>query len=159
MVCGILCGISDLSGADKKIVRRVGNYGSEVSLSWHSHTQLQRLTGHRDSSTCTKCTFGSSVFVIGITDVPAIQHIWPIQTNTCKHRSNPSIETLIIPVTRIFDYRAYIQDDENADVRHEYLYGGSVTVRLRHSPDWNRGNACAIAFVTYFRYNSSSIAQ
>ena len=51
VLCGILCGISDLSGADKKIVRRVGNYGSEVSLSWHSHTHLQRLTGHRDSST------------------------------------------------------------------------------------------------------------
>jgi len=96
---------------------------------------------------------------MGITDVPAIQHIWPIQTNTSEHRSNASIETLIIPVTRIFDYRAYIQDDENADVRHEYLYCGSVTVRLRHSPDWNRGNACAIAFITYFRYHSSSIAQ
>jgi hypothetical protein len=67
--------------------------------------------------------------------------------------------TLIIPVTRIFDARVCIQCDENADVVHEYLYGGIETVRLRHSPDWNRGNACAISFFTYFRYHSSSIAQ
>jgi len=33
------------SGADKKIVRRVGNYGSEVSLSCRSHAQLQRVCG------------------------------------------------------------------------------------------------------------------
>ena len=101
VVCEILCGISDLSGADTKIVRRVGNYGSEVSLSWRSHAQLQRLTGHRDSSTCMNWTFGSSGFVIGITDVTAIQHIWP---NTYAHRSNASVEPLIIPVTLIFDY-------------------------------------------------------
>ena len=114
------------------------------------------MTGHRDSSTCMNCTFGSSGFVIGITDVPAIQYIWP---NTCAHRSNASVETLIIPVNLIFDYRAHVQDDQNAGVRHEYLYGGSVTVRLRHCPDWNRGNGCAIAFITYFRYHSSSIVQ
>ena len=159
IVCGILCGISDLSGADTKIVRRVGNYGSEVSLSWYSHTHLQCLTGYRDNSTCTKCTFGSSGFMFCVTDVPVIQYVWSIRTNKCEHRSSAIIETLIIPVTRIFDARAYIQCDENADVIHEYLYGGSVTVRLRHSPDWNRGNACAISFMTYFWYHSSSIAQ
>jgi len=147
VVCGILCGIADLSDVDKKIVRRIGNYDNEVSLLWHSHTHLQRLTGHRDNSTSTKCTFRSSRFVIDIEDVPVIQYIWQIQANKCEHTSNTSTETLIYSVTWTFDY----EDDENADVRHEYLYCGSVTVRIRHSPDWNRGNTCVFALIMFFQ--------
>jgi len=50
-------------------------------------------------------------------------------------------------------------DDENADVRHEYLCSESVFVRIPHSPDWNRGIACAIAFIIFFWYHSLSITQ
>jgi len=83
VVCGILCGISDLSGVHRKSVRCNGNYDNEVSLSWHSYTHLQqRLTGHRDNTTSTKYTFGSSGFVSDIGDLPRVQDIWQIQANT-----------------------------------------------------------------------------
>jgi len=147
VVCGILCGISDLSGVDRKSVRRMGNYGNEVSLSCNSDTHLQRLTGHRVNTTSKQCA------------VPGVQDIWQIQANTCEHRSNTSIEILIYAVTWTFDYHVDIGDDENVDPVHEYLYSGSVFVRIRHSPDWNRGNACAIAFIIFFRYHSLSVTQ
>jgi len=208
VVCGILCGISDLSGVDRKSVCCMGNYGNEVSLLWHSHTHLKRLTGHRVNTTSKQCAFGSSVypvyttaqypflvyngttvgllletdacvtvglfaqttmtqswhipnvgFVIDMQDVPGVQDIWQISANTCEHRSNTSIEILIYAVTWTFDYHADIGDDENADDGHEYLYSGSVFVRICHSPDWNRGNACVLAFIIFFWYHSLSITQ
>jgi len=96
VVCGILCGVSDLSGADRKSVRHMGNYSNEVSMSWYSNSHLQRLTGHCDSTTRRHCDNTTSVtgglfvrttmtqswyipnlgFVIDKEDVLGFQDIW-----------------------------------------------------------------------------------
>jgi len=64
VVCEILCGISDLSGVERKSVRRMGNDGNEVSLTWHSYAHLQRLTGHSVNTTSKQYAFGSSVYPV-----------------------------------------------------------------------------------------------
>jgi len=64
VVCGIIGGIYNLSSVDRKSVSHMGNYGNAVSLSWHSDTHLQRLTGHRYNTTSKQCAAGSSVYPV-----------------------------------------------------------------------------------------------